>query len=217
MLARFLLMPFPVWNLVGRLVIAATAAAFVFVSPLVELPAAAQTAVPSASPSPAPSADLVLVPGGTSVVVALAEPISSGTAHVGDQVAVVVKKEVDVNGWVVIAAGANGHATVTTADAAAGNGSGGKLALTIDWVYSTDGGKIQLSATNHASETGDKKGAASTATLLSWALLGPVGFFAHNFVRGKDVTIGPDKTFTVFTDHDVHVAEVQKTDQGFDH
>jgi hypothetical protein len=91
--------------------------------------------------------------------------------------------------------------------------------MSVDWVYSVDGGKILLSTTNHASENGDQKGAASTATLLSWALLGPLGFFAHNFVRGKDVTIGTDKKFTVFVDHDVHVQTTQKagTDQGFDH
>ncbi len=131
----------------------------------------------------------------------------------------VVKKEVDVGGWVVIPAGASGHATITSVEHAGSNGSGGKLAMSVDWVYSADGGKVQLSQTNHASENGDNKGAASTATLLSWALLGPLGFFAHNFVRGHDVTIGTDKTFTVFIDHDVHVVATQKAAEspGFDH
>lgn len=175
------------------------------------------------SPAPTPSASLppgtVLVPGGTSVTVSLSEPISSSTANVNDQVGIVVKKEIDVNGYEVVAANANGHATVTNVQHAGGNGSGGKLALSVDWIYSVDGGKIALSSTNHASEDGDQKGAASTATLLSWALLGPIGFFAHNFVRGKDVTIGTDKTFTVFVDHDVHVASTQKAGSGagFDH
>jgi len=49
--------------------------------------------------------------------------------------------------------------------------------------------------------------AASTATLLSWAPLGPFGFFAHNFVRGRDVSIDTKKTFTVFTDHDVYIKD----------
>jgi hypothetical protein len=179
----------------------------------------AATSSPSPSPSPAAAPGVILVPGGTPVVVALTEPISSGTANVDDQIGLVVKKEVDVGGWVVIPAGASGHATITSVQRAGGNGSGGKLAMTIDWVYSADGGRVQLSQTNHNSENGDKKGAASTATLLSWALLGPLGFFAHNFVRGKDVTIGTDKTFTVFVDHDVHVDATQKVGetQGFDH
>jgi hypothetical protein len=179
--------------------------------------------LPSGSPAPAASplpggAGKVLVPGGTTVVVALTEPVSSATANVSDQVAIVVKKPVVVNGWVVVPAGANGHATVTAVTHAAGNGSGGKISMSVDWVYSSDGGMLQLSTTNHASESGDSKGAASTATLLSWVLLGPVGFFAHNFVRGRDVTIGTDKTFTVFVDHDAHVQTNQRLGQtqGFD-
>lgn len=162
---------------------------------------------------------MIVVPGGTTVVVALTEPISSATANVNDQVAIVVKKEVDVNGWLVIPAGAKGHATITSVEHAAGNGSGGKLAMSIDWVYDTAGEKIRLSATNHPAETGDRKGAASTATLLSWAVLGPLGFFAHNFVRGRDVTLGTDKTFTVFVDHDVHVRVSQRATQAssFEH
>jgi len=168
---------------------------------------------PSASPSSTvPQA--ILLPGGTTVSVGLTEPISSATANVNDQVAIVVRKADDVAGWAVIPAGANGHATVTSVEHSAGNGSGGKLAMTIDWVYSADGGRVQLSTTNHASESGDTKGAASTATILSWVLLGPLGFFAHNFVHGKDVTIGTDRTFTVFVDHDVHIEATQKAGQG---
>jgi hypothetical protein len=180
---------------------------------------AAESPLPSPTPSASTAPGTVVVPGGTSLTVALTEPISSATANVNDQVGIVVKKEVVVDGWVVIPAGASGHATVTNVEHAASNGSGGKLSMSVDWVYSVDGGKILLSTTNHASENGDQKGAASTATLLSWALLGPLGFFAHNFVRGKDVTIGTDKKFTVFVDHDVHVQTTQKagTDQGFDH
>jgi hypothetical protein len=184
--------------------------------------AGAQAQTSAIAPTPVPPATVpqqVLVPGGTTVVVSLTEPISSATANVNDQVAIVVKKPVVVNGWLIVPAGSNGHATVTAVQHAGGNGSGGKITMSVDWVYSVDGGMIQLSTTNHASESGDSKGAASTATLVSWILLGPVGFFAHNFVRGRDVTIGTDKTFTVFVDHDVHVKSVQKVGEaeGFDH
>ncbi len=173
----------------------------------------AKASVPPAPPA-ATAPQVVLVPGGTTVVVSLTEPVSSATANVNDQVAIVVKKAVVVNNWVVVPAGANGHATVTSVQHAAGNGSGGKITMSVDWVYSADGGMIPLSTTNHASESGDSKGAASTATLVSWVLLGPIGFFAHNFVRGRDVTIGTDKTFTVFVDHDVHVKSLQPATQG---
>jgi hypothetical protein len=146
-----------------------------------------------------------VLPGGTTVVVSLTEPLSSATADVGDQIAIVVKKAVVIDGLLYIAEGANGHATVTSADHSAGNGSGGKLAIAMDWVYAADGGKVKLSQTNHASETGDTKGASSTATIATYLLLGPLGLFAHNFVHGKDVTISPKQTFIVFIDHDVPV------------
>jgi hypothetical protein len=92
--------------------------------------------------------------------------------------------------------------------------------MSIDWVYDASGNKIQLSETNHASETGDSKGSASTVTILSYLFLGPLGLFAHNFVHGRDVTIGPDKTFTVFVDHDVNMHVTQRAldpGQGFEH
>jgi hypothetical protein len=198
--------------------------ALVCLSSMTNAPALAQvfvpkaTAAPSASPSPASGTSTTLVPGGTTVVVGLTEPVSSGSANENDQIALIVKRDVTVNGIIVIASGANGHATVTSVTRAGGNGSGGKIAMSVDWVYGVDGGKVALSQTNHASENGDNKGAASTATLLSWALLGPLGFFAHNFVRGHDVTIGTDKSFTVFVDHDVHVqAQKSAAAAGFDH
>ncbi len=177
-------------------------------------PASSGQSTPAALAAPVATPHSVLVPGGTTVVVSLAESVSSATASVNDQVAVVVKKPVLVNGWIVVPAGSNGHATVTAVEHAASNGSGGKLSMSVDWVYSADGGMVQLSTTNHASESGDSKGAASTATLLSWVLLGPVGFFAHNFVRGREVTIGTDRTFTVFVDHAVHVRATQQVANG---
>jgi hypothetical protein len=204
---------------------------FVLATALGAIPIAS-VSTPTQSPSPAATtpakvmptngpvpANAILVPGGTTVVVSLTEPVSSSTANENDQIALVVKRDVLVNGQVVVAAGANGHATITSVAHAGSNGSGGKIAMSVDWVYSVDGGKVALSQTNHASENGDNKGAASTATLLSWALLGPLGFFAHNFVRGHDVSIGTDKSFTVFVDHDVHVVPTQKTaaSAGFDH
>jgi hypothetical protein len=177
---------------------------------------AAATPAPTASQVPATS---IVVAGGTTVVVSLQEPVSSNSANEGDTVPIVVDDEVDSSGWVVIPKGSNGQATVSLVDHAGGNGHGGKLGLTIDWVYSADHGKILLSNVNHgAGDDTDKKGAASTATILSYVLLGPLGLFAHNFVRGKDVTIPTKQTFHVFVDHDVHVQATQKAQApaGFD-
>ena len=191
-----------------------------------ETPTPSPTWNPMNTPAPKPrvtvrpGATLVLVPGGTIVAVSLTEPISSASASVNDEIGVVVKKEVDAGGFGVVPAGAQGEATITTVDRAGGNGHGGQLAMSVDWVFSSDGGRIPLSTTNHASENGDQKGAASTATIATYLLLGPLGLFAHNFVRGKDVTIETDKVFTVFVDHDVHVQATQKAaganGSGFD-
>jgi hypothetical protein len=161
-------------------------------------PAAVATAAPTITPGE-------LLPGGTTITVGLQEPLSSSSAEVDDQIAIIVKKPVIIKGMLFIAAGANGHATVTSAAHSGGNGSGGKLAISMDWVTAADGGKIKVSQTNHSSETGDTKGASSTATIASYLLLGPLGLFAHNFVHGKDVTISPKQSFVVFVDHDVHL------------
>jgi hypothetical protein len=175
---------------------------------------------PPATPAPGPPSapHVLVVPGGTHVDVSLTEPVSSANANVGDTVTIVVDHNVDVGGYIVIPKGSNGQATVAQVDHAGGNGHGGKLGLTMDWVYSADHGKILLSNIDHSTgDDTDKKGAASTATILSYVFLGPVGLFAHNFVRGKDVTIDTTKVFTVFVDHDIHVAAMQKEElAGFD-
>jgi hypothetical protein len=186
-------------------------------------PTPVPTALPQTTPTPVPihvpGSTTVLVTGGTTVSVSLSEQLSSSSATANEIIPIVTTNEVDVNGWLVIPRGSPGQATVTSVEKAGGNGHGGQLALTIDWVFSSDGGKILLSNVNHSSENGDNKGAASTATLISWILLGPIGFFAHNFVHGKDVSIDTTKVFAVFVDHDVHVDATQHgaSAAGFDH
>jgi hypothetical protein len=185
-------------------------------------PAATPTGAPafdaSATPGPVLPTTMILLPGGTTVAVSLAEPISSRSAKMGDIVPIVVSNEVDAGGFVVIPKGSSGEGTVSLVDQAGGNGHGGKLGLTMNWVYSADHGKVLLSDTNHSAGAGsDQKGAASTATILTYVLLGPLGLFAHNFVHGKDVTIDTTRVFKVFVDHDVHVQAYQKVvNPGFD-
>ena len=94
---------------------------------------------------------------------------------------------------------------MTTVEHAGGNGHGGKVVLTMNWAYAVDGTKVDLASTSQDGGSGDKKGSASTATIASYALLGPIGLFAHNFVHGKDVTIGTDKVFVLYTDHNIDI------------
>jgi hypothetical protein len=185
---------------------------------LYQAPPTTTANAPQPLPTPSGPGIDVPVPGGTAVRVSLAEPLSSGTARQGDTIPIVVSKDVIVNGMLIAKKGAGGQATISQAVGAGGNGSGGRLALSVDWVFSVDGGKILLSSVNHSTDTGDSKGAASTATLASYLILGPLGLFAHNFVRGRDVTIGTDKVFEVYVDHDVHVRSDKQfaADAGFD-
>jgi len=36
-------------------------------------------------------------------------------------------------------------------------------------------------------------------------LLGPVGLLAHNWVRGKDITVAPATKLPVYVDHTIHI------------
>ncbi|MGH7708858.1 MAG: hypothetical protein ACREM8_02965 [Vulcanimicrobiaceae bacterium] len=160
----------------------------------------------------------IALPGGTGVDVSVAEAVSSASANKDDTIPIVVDKEIDADGWVLIPKGAHGQATISDVERAGGNGHGGKIALTIDWVYSADGGKVVLSSVNHTQGGGDQKGASSTATIATYVLLGPLGLFAHNFVRGRDVTIDTKQVLHVFVDHTVHVraSEHPVAPSGFD-
>jgi hypothetical protein len=170
------------------------------------------TAAPPAAPA---SSTVVTVPGGTNVSVSVTEPLSSANAAVGDHVALLVRKEIDIDGWVAIAQGANGQGTVITAAHAGGNGHGGKLAVHIDCVYAADGQKVALSNVDHPNLSSDNKGAASTATIVDTAILsvvglGIVGLFAHNWVRGKDVVLDPKTVYPEFVDQTIRIVTSAK-------
>ncbi len=170
------------------------------------------------SPSPASTPTTILVPAGTSVSVSFVQPVSSDSATEGSQVAVQVAKEVDINGMMIVAKGAQGQATLTKVQHSGGNGSGGKVEFNIDWVYSVDGGKVALSPVNNATPNADRKGAASTLGIVGWATFGLLGLFSHNIAHGNAAIIQPDKIFAVFVDHSVHVtsSQVASAAAGYD-
>jgi hypothetical protein len=169
---------------------------------------------PAAKVSPAQ----VLVPAGTRVPVSPTDKVSSATAQVGDIIAVSATENVNANGYLVIQKGAGGQAEVASVERAHGNGGSGKLGIKMDWIVAVDGEKIQLSATQKTASEEDRGGGSSTATILSYALLGPLGLFFHNFARGKDVTLDPSKVLTAYTDGTVHIASnIPAQDSGFAH
>jgi hypothetical protein len=159
------------------------------------------------------------VPGGTSVGVKVVDPISSSSANVGDVFQIKAAQDVVVDGWIVIPKDSPGQGEVMTVDRAGSHGHAGSLGLQFDWVYSADGGKIRLSNVKSSTQGQGSGGASSTATIASYVLLGPIGLFTHNFVKGKDVTIDSTRTIMIYVDSTVHVATKQKPAPatGFDH
>jgi hypothetical protein len=184
----------------------------------------AQTVTPAtqpaaADPAPAASTATVTVPGGTPLKVMLIEQVASNSAHTGDKIHFKAVDDVSVDGWVVIAHEAIGEGSVLSAESAGGNGHAGKMQLQFDWIYGADGLKIKLSDVA-ANANGDaSKGAASTAAIASYLVLGPLGLFAHNFVHGKDVVVKTDQKIPIYVAQTVHVTpkiKVSSTD-GFAH
>jgi hypothetical protein len=122
---------------------------------------------------------------------------------------------VRTKGWLVIPAGSQGVGEVAHVENAGGNGRSGQLNLQFDYVYAVDGEKVRVTQTANATEGEQKKGAASTATIASYALLGPVGLFAHNWIKGREASISPKTSIAIFVDDTVHVQAVDhagKTD-----
>jgi hypothetical protein len=136
---------------------------------------------------------------GTQVRVHVLHPVSSGTATAGQQFAFEAAAPVVAGGHVVISKGALGSGHVVKATKAQGK-SAGEITLSFDTIHAVDGALIPL--TEDSSVSGNpEKGKASTATIAATVALGPLGLFAHNMVKGKDVTITPDKIFPAWVKH----------------
>jgi hypothetical protein len=182
-------------------------------------PAAPTTqAAPTTPAAPADPA-AVTVPGGTPVKVMLIEQVASNSAHAGDKIHFKAVEDVTVDGWVVVAHDAVGEGSVVSAESAGGNGHPGKIQLQFDWIYGSDGLKIKLSDVATSANGDAAKGAASTAAIASYVLLGPLGLFAHNWVHGKDVVVKTDQKIPIYVAQTVHVTpkvKVSSTD-GFAH
>lgn len=192
----------------------------------VTLPCAvsAQAVVPPQTAAPVPVATAaavaaMVVPSGTALKISLADQLASNAAHSGDRFQFHSLEDVTIDGWVVIAKGALGEGEVVHAESAGGNGHPGKLQLQFDWIYGADNLKVKLSDVPTTSNGDAAKGGASTATIASYLVLGPLGLFAHNFVHGKDVLVKPDQKIQVYVAQSVHVtpsARVSSAD-GFAH
>jgi hypothetical protein len=181
-------------------------------------PAIAQQPIVVPLIAPATST-IILVPAGTRVPVAATDKVSSATAKVGDIIAVSATENVIVDGFVVVAKGAGGQAEVASVERAHGNGGSGNLGIKMDWIMAVSGEKILLTSTLKTTSEEDRGGSSSTATILSYALLGPLGLFFHNFAHGKDVILDGSKILTAYTETTVHIASTTPGSEkaGFAH
>jgi hypothetical protein len=145
----------------------------------------------------------VTVASGTAVPVEVVDKISSATANVGDTFAIQTASDVIVNGWVVIAKGAQGQGEVLSVERAGKHGKAGTLGLQMDWIRDVAGQKIKLTSEKKTQEGESKTGESSTVTIISAAVLGIPGLFAHNFVKGKDVELDASQVLQSFVDSSV--------------
>lgn len=139
------------------------------------------------------SAAQVNLPAGTQVQVQLTQQISSGTATAGQRFAFQAAAPVVIGNRVLIAKGALGTGSVVSVSKAQGK-SAGKLTLAFNRIHTVDGGTVWLTQDSKM-KGNSEKGKASTATVAATIAMGPIGLFAHNMVKGKDVSISPSQTF----------------------
>jgi hypothetical protein len=147
----------------------------------------------------------VLVPAGTAVPVHVVGSISSGSAKAGDVFQIQVADDVVVNGMIVFPKDAGGQGHIVDSDSAGGNGHSGSLSMAFDYVYSADGGRVQLSSAAQKQSEEDRKGASSTATIIGVATFGLGGLFGHNLAHGRQKKIDEKTIMSAFVAENVHV------------
>jgi hypothetical protein len=156
----------------------------------------------------------VSLAGGTSIGVRLASELSSSTAREGDRFAFTVIDDVRCEGWLVVPQGARGVGEVARVQTAGSNGHAGKLGLHFDYVFAVDGEKVRVTQTAATAEGEQKKGAASTPTIASYAMFGPLGLFAYNWIKGREASISPQTPFLVVVESTVHINAVDRMQPG---
>jgi hypothetical protein len=137
------------------------------------------------------SANMLRIPDGTPVQMALQEELNSATAHAGDSVHFEVTEDVRATNTVVIPSGSVGIGRIVDADHKKRMGRGGKLNFSVDYVKLLDGTNCKVRATA-ARQGKDKTGTVIAGTVL----VSPLFLLMH----GKDVDIPKGTAFTAYVD-----------------
>jgi hypothetical protein len=149
------------------------------------------------------AATTVSVPGGSPVKVHFSSSLSSSSAQAGQHFQITASSPLVIHGWIAVKRGAAGGGHVVSASPAGKSGKQGQLSIAFDWIYAADGTKLALTGIPRDRAGKNKTGSANTANVASTIVLGPVGLFAHNFVKGKDITVDPTHVF------DAHIGYTQ--------
>ncbi len=167
-------------------------------------------------PPPQPTTVTLTIPKGTSLSLALMEPLTSESAAVGAPVTAELKNPVIVGDRVVFQAGSRVEGKVSDVKSAKKGfkDTGGALAISFDRIVAPDGHHAAIAAgfTRVAKGSGQKKGAIIGGSALGAAILGhmlgkdskgaavvggAVGTAVAAGTKGKEATIGPDESIAV--------------------
>jgi hypothetical protein len=170
----------------------------------------------SALPPAEPATVTVTIPQGTSVVVHLAEALTSETALVGDDVTATLSQPIIVGDRVAFPAGSQVKGRVTDVKSASKGftETGGALAISFDRIVAADGHSAAIAAafTKLATGSGKKKAAIIGGSAVGGALLGKVlgkdakgaaviggavGTAVAGATKGKEAIIAPEEEIVV--------------------
>jgi hypothetical protein len=148
----------------------------------------------------------------TPIMLHVASPVSSKTAHVGDLVRLVVARDVIVNGYVVIARRAEGKGVVDAVQPAHMSGVPGQLRIRYKWVLAVDKvTKIRVDGTfiGNGSQASDQTGKSLTnaqkttmdhgATSLAQTISHNLNVFRHSEIGSNsgEAQLLPDMNLEV--------------------
>jgi hypothetical protein len=142
---------------------------------------------PDAPSNPLASAQFLILLDSTPVRMKLGRSLSSSDAQVGDEVDLEVTEDVVVDGFLVIAKGANATGVINEAEPKKALGRGGKLGVLVRSVRLTNNQEAVLRS------GGEGKGSSSTAGMVI-----PV-------MHGKDITFPKGMDFTAYVNGDTRL------------
>lgn len=137
----------------------------------------------------------VTIPEGTEVRLRLLDKLVSGTATEGQRFNLELDEPLQIDGQVVVPAGAKAVGTVVSSKKKGFMGKGGELNVLIDYLLVNDQ-RVRLRAAK-SSEGADKVGTTVALTVL----FGPLGLLK----RGHNIELNPGQVIPAYVDQSTQV------------